>query len=215
MPVDLAIRVREHTERYAAAHGGEHPLTECMPWAEAIVAWLEAQPEDDSPLPKPPMWHGPNRFGPRVISTDELTLAIAEAMRLATAVWGEPLGDLGLHSVQNVLRDWLRWDVIPGAGQWPAPDGTPYIAQWEALFTADAERAKEAASCAYWAIEELEGPWRDIQMSTAWFHRLHTYKIVYARLADVAPLLGLTMPIPVREPADYINVPDLIVEQAA
>ncbi|MFF3976581.1 hypothetical protein [Streptomyces sp. NPDC001828] len=83
-----------------------------------------------------------------------------------------------------------------------------------ALFTADAERAKEVASGAYWAIEELEGPWRDIQMSTAWFHRLHTYKIVYARLADVAPLLGLTLPIPIREPADYLNVPDLVVEPA-
>ncbi|MFJ2812192.1 hypothetical protein [Streptomyces sp. NPDC087294] len=114
-----------------------------------------------------------------------------------------------------MLRDWLRWDVAPGAGQWPASDGTPHIAQWEALFTADAERAKEVASCAYWAIEELEGPWRRHPDVDAWFHRLHTYKIVYARLADVAPLLGLTMPIRVREPADYINVPDLIVEQAA
>jgi len=30
----------------------------------------------------------------------------------------------------------------------------------------------------------------------------------------VAPLLGLTMPIEVREPGDYVNVPDLLVERA-
>ncbi|MFJ1733129.1 hypothetical protein [Streptomyces sp. NPDC088254] len=215
MPVDMATCVREHTERYAAAHGGQHPLTECMPWAEAIVSWLEALPGDDNPHGAPPMWHGPNRFGPRVISPDELTLVIAEGMRLDMALRALPIGDLPLFGVQAVARDWLRWDIVPGTAQWPAPDGTPYVEQWKALFTADAERTKEAALSAYWAIEELDKHWHDIQMSTAWFHRLHTYKIVYGRLADVAPLLGLTMPIQVREPGDYISVPGLLVEQAA
>ncbi|GAB2326682.1 hypothetical protein [Streptomyces variabilis] len=52
-------------------------------------------------------------------------------------------------------------------------------------------------------------------MGEARRHRLSTHGITYARLADVAPLLGLTMPIQVREPGDYVNVPDLLVEQAA
>lgn len=215
MPVDLATCVREHTERYAAAHGGQHPLTECLPWAKAIVAWVEALPDDDNPAGRNRMWHGLRRFGPRLIGPDELTVAIAEAIRLDMALRDLPIGDLPLFGVQAVLRDWLRWDIAPGTDQWPAPDGTPHVAQWKALFTADAERAKEAALCAYWAIEELDKPWTEIQMSTAWFHRLHTYNIVYGRLADVAPLLGLPMPIKVCEPGDYVNMPDLQVEQAA
>ncbi|ELS55842.1 hypothetical protein [Streptomyces viridochromogenes] len=39
--------------------------------------------------------------------------------------------------------------------------------------------------------------------------------ITYARVADVAPPLGLTMPILVRKPGDHINVPDLVVEHTA
>lgn len=215
MPVDLATCVREHTERYTAAHG-EHPLTAAWPWAEALVAWIEATPHDySSPFPQPPMWHGPRRFGPRMIGPDDLTLALAEAMRLEMAVRDLPIGDLPLFAVQAVLRDWLRWDFTPETERWPAPDGTPYVAQWKALFTVDAERAREAGSCAYWAVEELDRPWKEIPMGKALQHRLATYNITYARLADVAPLLGLPMPIQVCEPGDYISLPDLVVEQAA
>ncbi|MEU6290365.1 hypothetical protein [Streptomyces sp. NPDC046988] len=42
-----------------------------------------------------------------------------------------------------------------------------------------------------------------------------TYKITYMQMADTAPLLGFTMPVRLREPADYVGVPRPRVEQAA
>ncbi|MFD0437223.1 hypothetical protein [Streptomyces chartreusis] len=211
MSVDrMAESVREHTERYAASRGGRHPLTDCWPWAEAIAAWVETLPDDCHPILERRPWRRDPRIG-----TDGLTLSIAESIRLAMALWNEPIGDLCIDNVQRVLTDWLKWDRVPGTPEWPAPDGTPHDADWKALFTNDAALADEAASSAYWALEQLEKPWESIPMGEARRRRLSTHGITYARLADVAPLLGLTMPIQVREPGDYVNVPDLLVEQAA
>jgi hypothetical protein len=206
----VADGVREHTERFAAAHEGRHPLEECWPWAEAVAAWVETLPDDFHPILERRPWRRDPRIG-----TDGLTLAIAESLRLAMALGNVPIGDLCIDNVQRVLTDWLRWDRAPGTPQWPAPEGTPHDARWKALFTADADLADEAASSAYWALLQLERPWEDIPMGEARRHRLDTYRITYARLADVAPLLGLTMPIQVREPGDYVNVPGLLVTQAA
>ncbi|MFC8661938.1 hypothetical protein [Streptomyces sp. NPDC057199] len=209
MSVDLATCVREHTKQYAAAHGGQHPLTECLPWAEALVSWVEALPCDDNhSVRRRRYWYDPR------LGLDGLALAIAESIRLAMAVWDRPIGDLFLDNVQRVLFDWIRWDIVPGTPRWPAPDGTPHEAHWKVLFATDIDLAREAAYRVSSAYEQLEDAWNAIPMSEAWRHRLDTYGITYARLADVAPLLGLTMPIEVREPGDYVNVPDLLVERA-
>ncbi|MFD7016625.1 hypothetical protein [Streptomyces sp. NPDC059928] len=180
-----------------------------MPWAEALVSWVEALPRDDDPVRQRRYWYDPS------LGLDGLALAIAESIRLSMAVWEKPIGDLCLDNVQRVLSNWIRWDIVPGTPQWPAPDGTPYDARWKALFATGIELAREAACCVSSAYEQLEEPWNGIRMAQAWRHRLDTYGITSARLADVAPLLGLTMPIEVREPGDYVNVPGLLVERAA
>lgn len=210
MPVDMATCVREHTKRYQAAHGGQHPLAECLPWAEALVSWVEMLPrDDDHSVRQRRYWYDPR------VGLDGLTLGIAESIRLAMAVWDAPIGDLCLDNVQRVLTDWVRWDIVPGTPEWPAPDGTAHDARWKVLFATDIELVREAAYRVSSAYEQLEESWNEIPMSEAWRYRLDTYGITYARLADVAPLLGLAMPIQVREPGDYVNVPGLLVEQTA
>ncbi|MFI5864725.1 hypothetical protein [Streptomyces sp. NPDC051546] len=211
MPVDMDTCVREHTEAHAAARGGEHPLAECLPWAQALVSWVEALPRDETTS-----WVQRRRdwYAPRV-GLDGLTLALAESLRLAMALWRVPVGDLAIANVERVLSNWLDWDIVPGTDAWPAPEGTPHVAHWASIFTGDAELAQEAARCAYAVFQQLEGPSGEIPMGEAWRFRMDTYNITYSRMADVAPLLGLPMPVQVAEPADYFNVPGLRVEQAA
>ena len=128
-------------------------------------------------------------YDPR-IGLDGLTLAVAESIRLAMAVWEESIGDLCLDNVQRVLFDWIRWDTVPGTPQWPAPEGTPHEAHWMMVFATDIELAREATYRVSSAYEQLEDAWNAISMSEAWRHRLDTYGTTYARLADVRRCSG-------------------------
>ncbi|MEV3993526.1 hypothetical protein AB0J57_31950 [Streptomyces sp. NPDC049837] len=110
----MADQVGEHGERYAAAHGGRHPYTDCWPRAMGVAVW-----------------------GYEDGNAERLVTGIAEAMRLAMARHDVPVARLGIDAARDELWYWVGDDgplrAVPGSAEWPAPTG-PHAASWRRHF---------------------------------------------------------------------------------
>ncbi|MET8968855.1 hypothetical protein [Streptomyces hydrogenans] len=128
--------LRVHAERYAMAHEGRHPFTDCRIPAGGVLVW--GADED---------WH-----------FEHTVTAITESMRLCMARYDVEWLDLDIDAVRDELAYWIgpRFPAeapVPGSVEWPAPTG-PYADAWQRLFReADADAVLLAAARA----EELLG----------------------------------------------------------
>ncbi|MGA5424459.1 hypothetical protein [Streptomyces lavendulocolor] len=108
-------QVRKHAERYATAHEGRHPYTDCWPTAAGVAA--RAYEEGNA---------------------EQLVAAIAEAMRLAMARYSVTVARLDIDSARDELWYWVGDSPhgprpVPGSEQWPTPTG-PHAASWQRHF---------------------------------------------------------------------------------
>ncbi|MFF0483865.1 hypothetical protein [Streptomyces sp. NPDC004435] len=128
--------LRGHAERYAVAHGGRHPFTDCWNPAGGVVVWGA---DGD--------WH-----------IGHTLTALTEAMRLGMARYEVEWPDLGIDVARDELAYWIRpgfpaEEPGPGSEVWPAPTG-PYADFWHRLFP---QAGSDAVLLAAARVEELLG----------------------------------------------------------
>ncbi|MFD4987407.1 hypothetical protein [Streptomyces sp. NPDC058374] len=121
-------------------------------------------------------------------------------------------GDLDLSTARTELGYWVRGRYpAPGTSGWPEPAGR-YTASWRAAFLSrDSDRAERLASAADHVLGALQVSTARTARYDALTYRLHTYGSWGTALADAAPTISITMPVPVADPRAYQGIDGLTV----
>jgi hypothetical protein len=201
------MRVPAHAERYIA-RTGRHPYTDCWPWAEAALAWSRANERHLG-------WSLRNAC----LNDDDIEhvpAAIAETLRLSMVRHNLLPGDLALETARNELDYWVEYWVTnrsypePGTPGWPEPTG-PYADRWRAAFlSGDPERAHRLAMGAdHVLLGLLFHTSKAMDRGAALRYRQNTFNSSYTAVADTAPIIGITMPVAVKDPLAYQGIEGL------
>lgn len=201
------MRVPTHAERYIA-RTGRHPYTDCWPWAEAALAWSRANEQHLGWSLRNADLHDDD--------IEHVPAAIAETLRLSMVRHDQTPGDLDLNSARTELDYWLECWVSnrsypePGTPGWPEPTG-PYTDRWRAAFlSSDPERAgRLAVGADHVLLGLLFHTAKSPHLGDALKFRMDTYDSSYTAVADAAPIIGITMPVAVKDPLAYQGIEGL------
>ncbi|MEU9189451.1 hypothetical protein AB0D14_33900 [Streptomyces sp. NPDC048484] len=201
------MRVPAHAERYIA-RTGRHPYTDCWPWAEAALAWSRANERHLGWSLRNACLHDDD--------IEHVPAAIAETLRLSMVRHNQLPGDLALENAHSELDYWVEYWATnrsypePGTPGWPEPTG-PYADRWRAAFlSGDPDRAHRLAMGAKRVLLGLLfHTAKAMDRGAALRYRTNTYNSSYTAVADTAPIIGITMPVAVRDPLAYQGIEGL------
>lgn len=199
-------KVAAHAERYIA-RTGRHPYTDCWPWAEAALTWSQANTRHLGWSLRNACLHDDD--------IEHVPAAIAETLRLSMVRHNQLPADLAVETARTELRYWAKPWVTngrgpePGTPGWPEPTG-PYADQWRAFLSGDPERARRLAMGAdHLLLRLLFHTAKALARGAALRYRTNTYNVSYTAVADTAPIIGITMPVTVRDPLAYQGIDGL------
>ncbi|WP_406220791.1 hypothetical protein [Streptomyces decoyicus] len=201
----LDTMVQRHTDRYVTRYGDD-PYTSCWPWAQAAFDWARSNEN---------LAFGLRHAFLHDDDIEHLPAAIAETLRLNAARHDNPPGDLDLDNARRELGYWSCNSAggypPPGTDGWPEPTG-PYADRWRAAFLPPcperAERLARGADSVLHSLLYVVAAASPQRAATAEY-RLRTYGTTYVALAEAAPLLGITEPVPVGDPRVYRSIKGL------